>query len=112
MLLDLYQMPHVEEILDTLGSAKFISKVDLKKQIPICKDEMPKTAFCSPWGKFHFTVMSFGLRNGPAVFQRLMDRILHDCMNFAQAYIDDCAIFSGSWSEHCTQISIVVSKCA
>ena len=73
---DPYQMPLIEEILET---AKFISKIDLHKgfhQIPIEPADIPKTAFCSPWGKYEFCVMPFGLRNSPAVFQRLMDRIL------------------------------------
>ena len=77
---DPYQMPLIEEILDRLATAKFISKVDLNKgfhQIPVEVGDKPKTAFCTPWGKFHFNFMPFGLRNGPAVFQRLMDQILH-----------------------------------
>ena len=84
---DPYLMPLIEEILDTLASAKFISKVDLNKgfhQIPIQPDDMPKTAFCTPWGKYEFTVMPFGLRNGPSVFQHMMDKILHDDKQFAQ----------------------------
>ena len=75
---DPYQMPLIEEILDMLASARFISKVDLNKgfhQIPIVPEDISKTAFCTPWGKFEFMVMPFGLRNGPAVFQRLMDQI-------------------------------------
>ena len=49
---DPYQMPLIEEILDLLASAKFISKVDLNKgfhQIPISQGDMSKTAFCTPW---------------------------------------------------------------
>ena len=89
---DPYLMPLIEEILDNLASAKFISKIDLTKgfhQIPIQEEDIPKTAFCTPWGKFEFSVMPFGLRNGPAVFQRLMDRLLHDDLEFARVYIDD-----------------------
>ena len=77
---DPYQMPLIEEILNVLASARFISKLDLNKgfhQIPIISEDMAKTAFCTPWGKYEFKVMPFGLRNGPAVFQRLMDQILH-----------------------------------
>ena len=69
---DPYQMPLIEEILEMLASARFISKVDLNKgfhQIPIEEVDIHKTAFCTPWGKFEFCFMPFGLRNGPAVFQ-------------------------------------------
>ena len=110
---DPYLMPLIEEILDNLAAAKFISKIDLNKgfhQIPIRAEDIPKTAFCTPWGKFEFSVMPFGLRNGPAVFQRLMDRLLHDNLDFARVYIDDIAIFSSTWEEHCSHIDLVLGR--
>ena len=111
--IDSYQMPLIEEILETLAKAKFISKIDLNKgfyQIPINASDIPKTAFCSPSGKFEFTVMPFGLRNGPAVFQRLMDRVLHKDKDVAQVYINDIAVFSLTWEEHCRHIKQVLDR--
>ena len=110
---DPYQMPLIEELLDILGSAKFISKVDLNKgfhQIPIAGQDMLKTAFCTPWGKFEYTVMPFGLRNGPAVFQRLMDQVLHQDSERAVVYIDDIGIFSSTWEDHCRDIRLVLTR--
>ena len=110
---DPYQMPLIEEILDRLAAAKFISKVDLNKgfhQIPISKEDWSKTAFCTPWGKYEFCVMPFGLRNGPAVFQRLMDQLLHEDKEIAQVYIDDIAIFSDNWVSHCKDIDTVLGR--
>ena len=110
---DPYQMPLIEEILETLASAKFISKIDLNKgfhQIPIEPGDIPKTAFCSPWGKFEFCVMPFGLRNGPAVFQRLMDNVLHQNKDVSQVYINDIAVFSQTWEEHCIHIAQVLER--
>ena len=110
---DPYQMPLIEEILDMLASAKFISKVDLTKgfhQIPVLPSDCPKTSFCTPWGKFQFKYMPFGLRNGPAVFQRLMDNLLHQDKEYSQVYIDDIAIFSATWEEHCKHIGVVLGR--
>ena len=110
---DPYQMPLIEEILDLLASAKFISKIDLNKgfhQIPVTCSDMAKTAFCTPWGKFEFKVMPFGLRNGPAEFQRLMDQVLQQDGDRSVVYSDDIAIFSSSWEEHCQDISKVLSR--
>ena len=107
---DPYQMPLIEEILETLASAKFISKIDLNKgfhQIPIEPCDIAKTAFCSPWGKFEFVVMPFGL---PAVFQRLMDRVLHEEKDVSQVYIDDIAVFSLTWEDHCQHIAQVLER--
>ena len=110
---DPYQMPLIEEILDMLATAHFISKVDLTKgfhQIPINPGDCPKTSFCTPWGKYQFKYMPFGLRNGPAVFQRLMDQILHQDKEYSQVYIDDIAIFSNTWEEHCIHIDVILSR--
>ena len=110
---DPYQMPLIEEILDMLASAAFISKIDLTKgfhQIPINPADCQKTSFCTPWGKFHFRYMPFGLRNGPSVFQRLMDHLLHRDKEYSQVYIDDIAIFSATWEEHCKHISLVLGR--
>ena len=110
---DPYQMPLIEELLDLLGEATFISKVDLNKgfhQIPISPVDMSKTAFCTPWGKFEYTVMPFGLRNGPAVFQRLMDQVLQRDTDRTVVYIDDIGIFSATWEQHCIDIGIVLSR--
>ena len=110
---DPYQMPLIEEILDMLATARFISKIDLTKgfhQIPINPTDCPKTAFCTPWGKFEFCFMPFGLRNGPAVFQRLMDGLLHRDKEISQVYIDDIAVFSTTWEDHCKHIGIVLGR--
>ena len=110
---DPYQMPLIEEILDMLATAKFLSKIDLTKgfhQIPIHSDDCCKTAFCTPWGKFEYCFMPFGLRNGPAAFQRLMDSVLHRDKESSQVYIDDIVVFSATWEEHCQHISTVLSR--
>ena len=110
---DPYLMPLIEDILDTLASAVFISKIDLNKgfhQIPVKPEDAEKTAFFTPWGKFHFVVMPFGVRNGPATFQRLMDRLLHQDLDISRVYIDDIAVFSSNWEDRCKDIARVLGR--
>ena len=110
---DPYQMPLIDDILEALSTAKFISKVDLNKgfhQIPIISEDVAKTAFCTPWGKYEFRVMPFGLRNGPSVFQRLMDQVLCKDKDSSVVYIDDIAIFSTTWVSHCQNISRILGR--
>ena len=63
---DPYHMSRVDEMLELVGESHILMKIDLTKgyyQIPVIKQDLPKTAFCMPWGKFQFTRMPFGLKN-------------------------------------------------
>ena len=100
---DPYYMATLEEILERVGSSKCISKLDLSKgfyQIEVQEESIPKTAFITPFGKYQFLRMPFGLRNAPSIFQRVMECVLRGCYTFSAPYIDDIVVFSQSGEEH------------
>ena len=73
---DPYPLPHIDDLIDNLGKAKFISALDLTKgywQVPIEGKSREKTAFITPQGKYEFLKMPFGLMGAPSTFQHLMD---------------------------------------
>lgn len=110
---DAYPMPRIEEVFESIGSAKIVTTLDLASgywQIPLAPGSREKTAFATPFGLFEFEVMPFGLHNAPATFQRTMDHVLRDCQDFARAYIDDIAVFSNSWEEHLGHLRQVFSR--
>ena len=79
---DVYQMPRVDDLVERIGKANFISALDLSKgyyQVAVRPEDRAKTAFTSPVGKFQFTKMPFGLKGAPSTFQRLMDTVLASC---------------------------------
>ena len=107
---DAYPMPRVEEVFDSIGSASYITTLDLAKgywQIPMAADSCEVTAFITPFGLFEFLVMPFGLHTAPATFQRLMNSLLREFQEFAGAYLDDVVIFSCSWEDHLAHLSRV-----
>ena len=109
---DAYPMPRIEDILDDLGQAKFITTLDLAKgywQVPVLESDREKTAFISPLGLFQFRMMPFGLSGAPATFQRLMDQVIRG-LPFANAYLDDLVIFSNTWEEHLAHLRRVLER--
>ena len=108
---DPYYMPLIEEILDKIGDAKFLSKMDLSKgfyQVPLKEDAQLKSAFITPFGKYQFQRMPFGMQNAPTTFQRMMDVVLGGLEEMASPYIDDVLVFSRTWEEHLEHIGAVL----
>lgn len=110
---DAYPMPRIDDLLERIGAAKYITTLDLCKgywQVPLEESSRPYTAFQTPAGLFQFTVMPFGLHGAPATFQRLMDRVLQGCQHCSAAYLDDVVIFSETWEDHVQHLSLVLKK--
>ena len=72
---------------------------------------MPKMAFNSPFGKYEYVKVPFGLAQAPAYFQELMTGSLRD-FNFAIAYLDDIIIFSTTAEVHLSHIKQVLRSYA
>ena len=105
-------MPRVEEVVEGIGRAKFISKLDLTKgfyQVELTEKAKQITAFTCHRGAFHFTRMPFGMKNAPACFQALMQRVLGNVKSFATPYMDDVVIFSENWDDHVKHIEEVLT---
>lgn len=112
---DAFPLPRVETLIDSLGSAKFLTKLDLSRgywQVPLDKNASQLSSFITPFGLFSWKYMPFGLRNSPASFQRLVNKLLSGCEGFAAAYLDDIIIYSDTWEAHIKHISEILSRIA
>jgi hypothetical protein len=73
-------------------------------------DDIEKTAFRTHKGLFQFKWMSFGLRNGPSIFQRVMNEVLSPYLwLFCLVYIDDIVVYSRSYEEHIQHLDKVLA---
>ena len=107
-----WPMPKVEDIFSKLNGAAHFTTLDLHTgyhHIPLDKSSIPKTAFNSPFGKYEYVKVPFGLAQAPAYFQELMMGILKD-FQFAIAYLDNIIIFSKTPKEHLSHIHMVFEK--
>ena len=105
--LTLHLLPKIDELYVKLSGAKIFSALDLTSgyyHIELGKALQAKTAFVTPFGKWEFNVVPFGLAQAPAYFQALISKLLEGLSHFAIAYLDDIVIFSKTEEEHFQQI--------
>jgi hypothetical protein len=72
---DTYPMVDIEQALVAMRGCKWISKLDLNKcyhQVPIRKEDRPKTTVVTMDGSYQFNMMGMGLVGAAATFQRLI----------------------------------------
>ena len=95
---------HVISFLD--GNAGY-------SQIFMAEEDTSKTAFRCPGfvGLFEWVVMTFGLKNAGATYQRAMNLIFYDLIGIIlEVYIDDIVIKSAGLSHHLTDLRLALER--
>ncbi|KAG0939569.1 hypothetical protein G6F25_010064 [Rhizopus arrhizus] len=109
-----YPFPNMHYLLQSLGQAKIFSKLDLAQgyfRIPIKQEHKEKTVLVAVNGTYVFTMMPMGMKNAPAVFQSLMDKVLGSFhYSFAFAYQDDIIVYSRTVEEHKQHLCQVLTQ--
>ena len=75
-----FYFPTIQETFIKIKGKRIFSKIDLERgfyQISIKKEDRFKTAFITPFGKFQFNRVPFGLTNASKYFNSLISKILN-----------------------------------
>ena len=99
---DRYAIPNIETIHHKLSNSTIYSRLDLVKAyhfVPVNKEDVSKTAICTPFGTFEYVRMPFGLRNAANTFQRFIDDTVRG-LPFVVTYIDNLLIYSETVDQH------------
>ncbi|GBO39378.1 Uncharacterized protein K02A2.6 [Araneus ventricosus] len=107
-----YPIPRLEDFHQILKETKIFSKIESFKayfQIPIAEEHKCKTAIITPFRLYEFNVMSFGLKNAPATFERFIHEVLRG-LDFVFPYLDDILIASKSNQEHEIHLNLVLER--
>ena len=97
-----YPLPKIDETLAQLSSASIFSKLDANSgfwQISLAKDCRPLTTFITPFGRYYFNKLPFGISSASELFQRRMSEILEG-LDGVLCQIDDILIFGSNQHQH------------
>lgn len=97
-----YQMPTAEEIFSKMGGAKFFSKMDASSgfwQIKVDSESSKLLTFNTPFGRYAFTRLPFGILCAPEIFQKEIGDILDGLEGQAHAQ-DDIIVWGKTEAEH------------
>ena len=75
---DSYSLPQVDILMDSIAQRQLLSFMDAfssYSQIKLDEVDQEKTSFVISQGLFYYKVMSFGLKNAGATYQRFMNKM-------------------------------------
>ena len=112
---DLYPLPCIQEVLESMVGSAHFSSMDFKLgfwQIKMAPESQQYMAFMVGSLRFYkFTHMPFGLCNAPVTFQCLMQNILGKLnLTYCVIYLNDVIIFGCMEAEHLEHLCMVFER--
>lgn len=107
-----HPMPMVEHILDQMPGAKYFSKLDCVSgfwQVPLTKESQLLTTFITPFGRYCFLRLPFGISSAPEHFQKRISRILEGLESVAN-HTDDILMWGSTIAEHDSRLRQVLKR--
>ena len=97
-----HPIPKVDNTLAQLTGATVFSKLDANSgfwQIPLAKKSRLLTTFITPFGRYSFNKLPFGISSAPEIFQNRMSQIL-ECLPGVLCLMDDIIVFGTNQEDH------------
>ena len=107
-----HPLPAVEQALAQIAGAKVFSKLDANSgfwQIPLSPESSPLTTFITPFGRYYFNRLPFGITSAPEHFQRRMAAILQG-LDGVVCLMDDVLVHGRTQQEHDERLHAVLEK--
>ena len=97
-----YPMPHLDDMIHLLSGADTFTKLDAKDgywNVKLTDASSYLTTFNTPWGRYRYTVLPFGLKMSQDVFQMKQDETYNECPGII-GKADDITVFGKGEDNH------------
>ncbi|XP_051905587.1 uncharacterized protein K02A2.6-like [Hippocampus zosterae] len=108
-----YILPSVEETLGLLAGARIFSKLDAKMgfwQIPLTPHSEKLTTFITPFGRYYFKRLPFGIASAPEHFQNRMATEVTEGLEGVVCHMDDVLIWGRTQEEHDARLHATLER--
>ncbi|XP_054272581.1 anoctamin-4-like [Macrosteles quadrilineatus] len=107
-----WQLPTVEESLSKLEGGQIFSLLDATNgflQVPLHHESYKLTTFITPFGRFFFKRLPFGINSGPEVYQKRIYQVL-DGLDGVVNQADDILVVGRTQEEHDHRLANVLQR--
>ena len=108
-----YILPSVEQTLGSLAGAVIFSKLDANMgfwQIPLAEESAKLTTFITPFGRFYFNRLPFGIASAPEHFQNRMVTQVTEGLEGVVCHMDDLLVWGSTQEQHDSRLHAVLQK--
>lgn len=112
VLREIHPLPKVDDVLAQLSGATVFSKLDANSgfwQIPLDSSSRHLTTFLTPFGRYHFNKLPFGISSAPEHFQKRMEKMLAG-LEGVVCLMDDVLVFSQNVRGHDARLDAVLRR--
>ena len=107
-----YQLPTWEEISSRLHGARFFSILDANQgywQIPLDDESSILTTFNTPFGRYRFLRMPFGIHLAQEIFHKRVNHLFED-LEGVETDIDDILVWEKTIEEHDQRLQAALDR--
>ena len=112
VLREVHPMPKVDTTLAQLSGATVFSKLNANSgfwQIPLANKSKLLTTFITPYGRFCFNKLPFGISSAPEIFQHRMNEVLHGLPGVL-CHVDNVLVYGKDAAEHETRLHATLKR--
>ena len=109
---ELYVMKKVEETLGCISSGTLFSKLDANSgfhQVLLSEESAKMTTFITPFGRYMFRRLPYGISSAPEHFQKRMDKELTGLQGVL-CHMDDILVIGKDKQEHDERLTKVLNR--
>lgn len=107
-----YPMPTLDDVTSRLSGAKFFSILDITHaywNVKLDEDSSYLTTFNTPFGRYRFLRLPFGIASSQDIFQKKVNETFEDLQGVA-AIVDDILVFGRTRQEHDERLRNVLER--